>query len=163
MAIEIERKFLVTGEFKSFAIKNYRIVQAYLSSVPERSVRVRIVDEKAFITIKGASDEKGLIRFEWEKEIDLNDARKLISICEPGIIEKQRFIIPEKNELFFEVDQFKGENNGLIIAEIELPDENYKINKPSWIGKEVTGDERFYNVFLSVNPFSKWKKKPNEK
>ena len=159
MKKEIERKFLVKGDFRSLAIKSYRIVQAYLSSVPERSVRVRIMGDKAFITVKGVSSESVLSRFEWEKEIEINEAEHLLDICEPGIIEKTRFIVPEKNGLFFEVDQFYGENTGLVIAEIELPDEHFVIEFPAWLGKEVTGDERFYNVFLSVNPFSKWENK----
>ncbi|HEY9115087.1 MAG TPA: CYTH domain-containing protein [Bacteroidales bacterium] len=159
MAIEIERKFLVKGEFKTSAISQHIIVQGYLSSMHERSVRVRIIEKKAFITIKGVSSSNGLSRFEWEKEITVVEARSLLKICEPGIIEKTRFIIPEKSGLFFEVDQFEGENRGLIIAEIELPNEKYEIEKPMWLGKEVTGDERYYNVFLSAHPFSKWENK----
>jgi adenylate cyclase len=157
MAIEIERKFLVKSEFKSFAVRSYKIIQAYLSSIPERSVRVRIVDDKAFITVKGESGKKGLSRFEWEKEIEVSEARQLISICEPGVIEKQRFIIPEASGLFFEVDQFEGENKGLVVAEIELPNEDYPISKPEWLGKEVTGDIKYYNAFLSNKPYCQWK------
>lgn len=157
MAIEIERKFLVNGEYRSFAIRQQHVVQGYLSSVSERSVRVRIIDEKAFITVKGESSNKGTSRFEWEKEITLTEAEALLKICEPGIIEKNRFIIPEKSGLFYEVDVFFGDNKGLIVAEIEVPYEDYQISKPDWLGKEVTGDIRYYNAFLSSNPFCKWK------
>jgi adenylate cyclase len=156
MANEIERKFLVQGEFRSYAVAQHQIIQGYLSSVPERSVRVRIKDEKAFITIKGKSSKNGMSRFEWEKEIDMADAKSLMKICEQGFIEKTRFIVPEKSGLFFEVDEFECENKGLIIAEIELPDEKYEIEIPDWLGKEVTGDVRYYNAFLSANPFLNW-------
>lgn len=159
MKKEIERKFLVKGDFHSFATRSYRIVQAYLSSVPECSVRIRIMADKAFITVKGASSKDGLSRLEWEKEIEPDEAESLLCICEPGIIEKTRFIVPEKNGLFFEIDQFARENEGLIIAEIELPGENYSIDCPAWLGKEVTGDERFYNLYLSAKPYSQWKDK----
>ena len=157
MATEIERKFLVQGKFRHLAVAQHRIVQAYLSLAPERSVRVRIKDEKAFITVKGVSSKNGTSRFEWEKEISVEDAVSLLAICEPGKIEKTRFDIPEKSGLLFEVDEFSGENAGLIIAEIELPDKGRQFEKPSWLGKEVTGDARYYNVYLSGNPFSKWK------
>jgi len=157
MGTEIERKFLVKGKFKMFAIRNYRIVQAYLSSNPKRSVRVRLSDNEAFITVKGESSIDGVSRFEWEKEISIEEAESLLEICEPGTIEKQRYVIPEKNDLFFEVDEFFGLNEGLIIAEIEMPSEDYQISKPEWLAKEVTGNARYYNANLSRNPFSKWK------
>ena len=157
MAIEIERKFLVTGNFRPYVIRQQRIVQGYLSSVAERSVRVRIMDDNAFLTIKGISDENGMSRFEWEKEIGLVDAEALLKLCEPGKIEKMRFIVPENGGLFFEVDQFFGENEGLIIAEIELPSESYSFLKPSWLGKEITGDLKYYNASLTANPFCNWK------
>ena len=157
MAIEFERKFLVNGEFRLFAIKRFKIIQGYLSSVPERSVRVRIMDKQAFITIKGESDKNGMKRFEWEKEIAIDEAESLLKYCEPGLIEKTRFIIPEKSGLFFEVDEFSGINNGLVIAEIEIPSEDYQISMPDWLGKEVTGDVRYYNVFLSSKPYCDWK------
>ena len=150
---EIERKFLVSGEFKSSAVKSYKIIQAYLSSVPERSVRVRIKGEKAFLTIKGIGNKSGVSRFEFEKEISVSEAKNLLKICEPGIIEKTRYIIPYGNHIF-EVDEFYGKNEGLIIAELELQDENEDYEKPEWLGKEVTGDKRYYNVYLSNNPFS---------
>ena len=154
--VEIERKFLVISEAfigESFAQK--RIVQAYLSSVPERTVRVRIKGEKGFITIKGKSNNSGTTRLEWEKEISLSEAESLLSICESGIIDKIRYEVKIGNHVF-EVDVFSGENEGLIIAEIELQSENEWFEKPIWLGEEVTNDERFYNSFLSKKPFKTW-------
>jgi len=156
MSVEIERKFLVEGSFKQFAVKSFCISQGYLSSIPQRTVRIRIKDNRAFITIKGQSNVSGISRYEWEKEIPADEARELLKICEPGIIEKTRFIIPAGEGLFFEVDEFYGENKGLIMAEIELPTENYPFEKPGWLGEEVAGDSRFYNSALSKHPFAKW-------
>jgi adenylate cyclase len=156
MATEIERKFLVRDEFKKFAIKSYKIAQGFLSTVPERTVRIRIRDDKGFITVKGISNKSGTTRFEWEKEILLVEAENLLTLCEPTSIQKIRYIIPTNNELYFEVDEFLGKNCGLIIAEIELPDENTLFNKPNWLGKEVTGDVKYYNAMLSKNPFNNW-------
>jgi adenylate cyclase len=153
--LEIERKFLVKADFKQFAHKSYRIAQAYLSSVPERTVRVRIKEEKAFLTIKGKGNESGTTRFEWEKEIDINEAEQLLKICESGLIDKTRYII-EVGEHSFEVDEFHGENRGLVLAEIELQSEDESYEKPSWLGEEVTGDKRFYNSYLVKHPFIKW-------
>ena len=153
---EIERKFLVKNEsFKSLATAKKKIAQGYLNTNPERTVRVRIADEKAFLTIKGKGNETGMTRFEWEKEIPLEEAKSLLELCEKGVIEKTRFEIPSGKHLF-EVDEFYGENVGLIIAEIELSDENEAFEKPDWLGKEVTNDERFYNAYLSKNPFKNW-------
>lgn len=154
--VEIERKFLVISEAfigESFAQK--RIVQAYLSSVPERTVRIRIKGDKGFITIKGKSNDSGTTRLEWEKEISLQEAESLLSICEIGIIDKIRYEVKVGNHVF-EVDVFSGENEGLIIAEIELQSEHEIFEKPLWLGKEVTNDERFYNSFLSKKPFKTW-------
>jgi adenylate cyclase len=156
MILEIERKFLVKGEFKKFAIKSYKIAQGFLSTVPERTVRVRIKDNKGFITVKGLSNKSGTTRFEWEKEISLKEAENLLAICEPTLIEKVRHIIPTTNKLYFEVDEFLGENKGLLIAEIELPSEDVQFNKPNWLGKEVTGEIKYYNSMLAKNPFKKW-------
>ena len=153
---EIERKFLVKNEsFKSLATAKKKISQGYLNTNPERTVRVRIADEKAFLTIKGKGNETGMTRFEWEKEIPLEEAKSLLELCEKGVIEKTRFEIPSGKHLF-EVDEFYGENVGLIIAEIELSDENEAFEKPDWLGKEVTNDERFYNAYLSKNSFKNW-------
>ena len=154
--IEIERKFLVTSDaFKKEAFAQNRIAQGYLSSVPERTVRVRIKGDKGFLTIKGASNETGLLRFEWEKEIPVDEATALLKLCEKGIIDKTRFEVKIGNHIF-EVDEFYGENEGLIIAEVELKSETETFEKPVWLGKEVTNDIRYYNSYLSKNPFTNW-------
>ena len=132
---EIERKFLVIGNFKDFASSVTEIKQGFLSTVPERTVRVRIMGEQAFLTIKGIGNHTGTSRFEWEKEIKKKDALKLLEICEPGIVEKKRYIIETYNDLFFEVDVFEGSNQGLVIAELELPTEETLFSKPYWLGK----------------------------
>lgn len=155
MAWEIERKFLVKGNYKEYAYAHEEIVQGYLSSVKERTVRVRIKGEKAYITIKGISNESGISRFEWEKEISINDARELLKLCEPGIIDKIRYYI-KSDKHTFEVDEFNGENQGLVMAEIELSSENEQFEKPDWLGEEVTGDLRYYNSSLTKLPYSKW-------
>ena len=147
--IEIERKFLVNAnDFKSLSTSKVFIQQGYLSKDPHRTVRVRIKDKQAFLTIKGISNASGMSRFEWEKEIALEEGETLIRLCLPTIIEKTRFIVPQ-GTLTFEVDVFEGEHKGLILAEIELPNEKTTIDLPPWIGKEVTGDKRYYNSYLS--------------
>jgi adenylate cyclase len=157
MGKEIERKFLVKGDFKPFVTKETRITQGYLSSVPERTVRVRLKGDKGFITIKGIGNESGASRYEWEKEIPVSEVNELLKLSEPGVIDKTRFIVPEKSGLKFEVDEFYGENEGLTVAEIELPTEESDFEKPEWLGEEVTGDVRFYNSMLMKNPFKNWK------
>jgi adenylate cyclase len=152
---EVERKFLVKGEFKNVATKSTRILQGYLSSVPERSVRVRIKGNKGFLTIKGIGNASGTTRFEWEKEISVEEAQSLLHICEPGIIDKTRYLV-NATPYIYEVDEFYGENEGLTIAEIELPNENADFEKPEWLGEEVTGDSRYYNSMLLKTPFTKW-------
>ena len=156
MAKEIERKFLVNGDFKSEAFKSIRIIQGYLSSVPERTVRVRVKGDKGFITIKGIGNASGITRYEWEKEIPVEDVKELLLICEPGVIDKTRYLV-KAGEYTFEVDEFHGDNEGLIVAEVELPDENAPFERPDWLGEEVTGDSRYYNAALSVSPFKTWK------
>lgn len=156
MAQEIERKFLVKGDFKSEAFKSTRITQGYLSSAPERTVRVRVKGDKGFITIKGIGNESGASRFEWEKEIPVDEVRDLLKICEPGVIDKTRYLV-KNGDLTFEVDEFYGDNDGLTVAEIELPDEDTQFNRPAWLGEEVTGDVRFYNSMLMKNPYKNWK------
>lgn len=142
---EIERKFLVINDsFKTEATQQYVIKQGYLNRNPERTVRVRTKNNKAFLTIKGKSNSSGTTRFEWENQIDINEALELLKLTEGNIIEKTRYIIPYKNHTF-EVDIFEGNQKGLILAEIELKDENETFEKPSWLGKEVTGDIRYYN------------------
>jgi adenylate cyclase len=154
--IEIERKFLVNDDsFKAFAFTHNHIAQGYLNSAPERTVRVRIKGKKGFLTVKGISNETGTTRFEWEKEIPLDEVQKLLPLCEKGAIDKTRFEIKITNHIF-EVDEFHGENQGLIVAEIELKSENELFEKPDWLGKEVTGDARYYNSYLSKNPFKNW-------
>jgi len=155
MALEIERKFLVVGQFKEFATSSERISQGYISSNPERSVRVRIKGDSAFLTIKGVTNSYGMSRYEWEKSISLEEASELIKLCEPGLIDKIRYFVPF-NGVIFEVDEFKGENQGLLMAEVELSDEQQRVELPSWIGDEVTGDIRYYNSSLVKNPYSKW-------
>jgi adenylate cyclase len=157
MAQEIERKFLVAGDYKSEAYTSVRITQGYLSRVPERVVRVRIKGDKGFITIKGTTNDTGLSRFEWEKEIPLADAQSLLKLAEPGVIDKTRHLIKNTDgRHIWEVDEFHGDNEGLIMAEIELESENDLFDKPSWLGKEVTGDKRYYNAYLSENPYKTW-------
>lgn len=156
MGKEIERKFLVSSDVKPFAESDTRIIQGYLSSSLERSVRVRIKGKKAFLTIKGIGNQSGISRFEWEKEISLKDAKELFKICEPGVIDKTRYIIPVGSHVF-EVDEFHGDNEGLILAEIELSSEKEEFNKPFWLGKEVTGDSRYYNLMLIKKPYNTWK------
>ena len=154
--IEIERKFLVASNaFKSDALRKNNIAQGYLSAHTERTVRVRIKGEKGYLTIKGKSNETGLSRFEWEKEISVEEAKQLLLLCEKGVIEKIRYEI-QVGEHLFEVDEFLGENEGLVIAEVELQSESEIFEKPSWLGIEVTQDHRYYNSYLSQNPFTSW-------
>lgn len=155
MGQEIERKFLVKGEFKHLAHSSCDIVQGYLSSVAERAVRVRVYGDKAFLTIKGITNDSGLTRFEWEKEIEKREALALIKLCEPGVIEKKRYLIPFGQHTF-EVDEFYGDNQGLVIAEIELASEDEKFEMPGWLGEEVTGVKRYYNSELSKHPYKEW-------
>jgi len=155
MGQEIEKKFLVTSATFKTDAKETHIIQGYLSSVAARTVRIRIKGDKGFITIKGIGNESGASRFEWEKNISLNDAKQLLKICEPGIIDKTRYEV-KVGEHSFEVDEFHGDNEGLVVAEIELKSEDDPFEKPEWLGAEVTGDERYYNSSLTKNPYTKW-------
>ena len=156
--LEIERKFLVkSNDFKEQAFTHNKIAQGYLSSIPERTVRVRIKGEKAFLTIKGIGHQGGMSRFEWENEIPLDEAIELLKLCEKGKIEKTRYEVKLGNHIF-EVDEFYGENEGLIMAEVELKSETETFEKPEWLGEEVTNDKRYYNAYLSKNPFKSWEK-----
>ena len=156
MAQEIERKFLVKNEnFKAEAFKETRITQGYLSSVPERTVRIRVKGDKGFITIKGIGNDSGASRFEGEKEIDANEVLELMKIAEPGVIDKTRYQV-KKGDHVFEVDEFYGDNQGLIVAEIELQNENDSFEKPEWLGQEVTGDAKYFNSMLMKNPYKNW-------
>lgn len=154
--IEIERKFLVTSEdFKKEAFAKHQIAQGYLNSNPDRTVRIRIKGESGFLTIKGKNNDSGTTRFEWETEIALMEAKPLLDLCEKGILLKTRYEI-QVGKHVYEVDVFHGENEGLIIAEIELSSEQEVFEKPNWLGKEVTGDNRYYNSYISQKPFAAW-------
>ena len=156
MPLEIERKFLVLDDsYKNLATSSSHIKQGYIYSGKGKTIRVRIRDERGYLTIKGPSDKAGLCRYEWEKEVDLHDAEELMRLCEPGIIDKTRYIIPSGKHTF-EVDEFFGENQGLVMAELVSEEEPFE--KPPFIGEEVTGDRRYYNSHLRENPYSRWKK-----
>ena len=156
MSIEIERKFLVKGPFKEQASSHTHIIQGYISSQKGRTVRVRLRDKQAFLTIKGRSLNGGMTRYEFEKEIDLTEAEQLLKLCHGGLIDKHRYLVRSGRHTF-EVDEFHGDNDGLVIAEVELSSEDEAYDKPSFVGDEVTGDKRFYNSHLLVNPFSAWR------
>ena len=154
--VEIERKFLVKNEdFKAESYQKNSITQGFLNTDPLRTVRIRIKDETAFLTVKGKNNEAGLSRFEWEKEIDKTEAEALLKLCEPGMIDKARFLVKSASHIF-EVDEFYGENEGLIVAEVELASETENFEKPKWLGQEVTGDPKYYNSQLSKNPYKSW-------
>lgn len=153
---EIERKFLVkTNAYREDAYRKEEIIQGFLSSVPERTVRIRKVDDLGWITVKGLGNASGTTRFEWEKEIPGSEAKSLLDLCESGRIEKTRYYI-RIGAHTFEVDEFKGQNQGLVIAEIELEDETEAFERPTWLGEEVTGQIKYYNASLSKLPFSEW-------
>lgn len=160
MHIETERKFLVKdSSYKQLAVKAYRIKQGYIAHDGGNTVRVRIRDNQGFLTIKGPS-MNGISRFEWEREIPLQEAEELFLLCRGGAIDKTRYIVPEGDTLpsgkYFEVDEFYGDNEGLVMAEIELDSPDEPFEKPSWLGEEVTGDRRYYNSHLLVHPFKDW-------
>ena len=156
MAIEIERKFLVCStSYRKEAISEKRIVQGFLNTHPERTVRIRVMGDEAYITVKGKSNVAGTSRFEWEQSISIAAAEALLQLCEKGVIEKIRFEVPVGNHIF-EIDEFSRENTGLVVAEIELAEEDEHFVKPTWLGEEVTGDIRYYNSNLSKNPFQTW-------
>lgn len=156
--LEIERKFLVVGDsYKQEAYDSSRIRQGYICSSRGRTVRVRIRDSRGYLTIKGPSANGGLARYEFEKEITLSEAENLMKLCEPGMIDKTRYLVKSGKHIF-EVDEFYGENEGLVMAEVELAYEDEPYEKPSFIGKEVTGDRRYYNSQLKEHPYTTWKK-----
>ena len=155
MQIETEKKFLVKDDgYKAQAVESHRIRQGYIAHDMGRSVRVRILDDKGILTVKGPFIGVGS-RPEWEKEISLKEAEELFLICKPGSIDKTRWIVPA-GERCFEVDEFHGENEGLVMAEIELESQDEAFKRPSWLGEEVTGNPRFYNGYLARNPFKNW-------
>ena len=164
MNIETERKFLVLNDdYKAQAVRSYRIRQGYLAHDEGRTVRVRIRDNQGFLTIKGPSLIPGC-RPEWEKEISLQEAEDLFPLCKPGSVDKTRWIVPaspvmadsDRPSRYFEVDEFHGENDGLVMAEIELGSPDEPFESPSWLGKEVTDDDRYYNGYLARKPFKTW-------
>ncbi|SFU26949.1 CYTH domain-containing protein [Pustulibacterium marinum] len=153
---EIERKFLVISEaYKDVASSKTRIVQGFLSTDAERTVRIRLKGEQGFITVKGKSNSEGTSRFEWEKEIPANEAEALLKLCLPGVIDKFRYEIPIE-DVVFEVDEFFGDNEGLTVAEVELAHASQEFPKPDWLGAEVTGNVKYYNSRLSSHPYKKW-------
>jgi len=155
--IEIERKFLaLSNDYKKEAYKSVKISQGFLNTDKKRTVRVRLKGKKGYLTIKGESSSDGTSRFEWEKEISKPDAQALLKLCEETIIEKTRFEVKAGSHVF-EVDEFYGDNQGLVIAEIELKHKNEAFLKPAWLGKEVTGEIQYYNSQLSKNPYKQWK------
>lgn len=161
---ETERKFLVTGsDFKTQAYDATHIWQGYISSQNGRTVRVRIRGDKGYLTIKGPSGVAGLTRYEFDTEIPLDDARDLMQICEPGIIDKTRYLVKSPDGRHtWEIDEFYGDNQGLVLAEVELAREDEPFAKPAFIGREVTGDRRFYNSHMRTNPYRLWKEEISE-
>ena len=156
MALEIERKFLVRGDYKSLSVSHSRIIQGYICSERGRTVRVRMRDKQGYLTIKGPSSVGGLSRYEFEKEITLEEAMSLLRLCEPGMIDKIRWLVPVGQHIF-EVDEFFGENEGLVVAEVELGAEDEEYERPDFLGQEVTGDRKYYNSSLRKFPYSQWK------
>lgn len=154
MAEEIERKYLVVGEYKHLAHNSMHLVQGYIVS-GKRTVRVRIGDGGAWLTIKGPSRNGGLSRYEWEREIDAKEAMELLQLAEGAVIDKVRYYVDYAGHTI-EVDEFLGENEGLVVAEIELASEDERVELPEWIGREVTGEKRFYNSHLREHPYSEW-------
>jgi adenylate cyclase len=155
MALEIERKFLVRGEFMADSTEATEIVQGYLAHDPDRTVRVRISGDRGYITVKGKPFDTGIGRYEWEKEIPVDDARELLRLCQPFAVMKTRYLVPFRDHIF-EVDVFGAANKGLVMAEIELESADEMFEKPGWLGEEVTADPRYYNSYLSVKPYSHW-------
>lgn len=156
MALEIERKFLVLGPYKHLAVSHTHIMQGYICSERGRTVRVRLRNERAFLTIKGPSDAAGLARYEFEKEITPEEGRQLFRLCEPGVINKFRWLVPWEGHTF-EVDEFFADNQGLVVAEVELSSAEEPFARPPFLGKEVTGDRRYYNSQLRRNPYCRWR------
>lgn len=154
MALEIERKFLVAGDYKSSATSCERIVQGYLASGAGCTVRVRVRGDRGYLTIKGPSAD-GVSRSEWEYEVPAREALEILALCRSGVIDKCRYLVPFEGHTF-EVDEFYGDNEGLTVAEVELSSVDEQFARPEWLGEEVTGDVRYYNSSLARNPFCKW-------
>lgn len=158
MSSETERKFLVRGDFRDTAVSSEMIIQGYLCDQGNVTVRVRITANKAWLNIKGAPEEGHFTRYEWEKEIDTAEARELLKLNAGALIEKTRFRVPFSGHLF-EVDVFHSDNDGLVIAEVELQSEDELFEKPSWLGEEVTSDKRYYNAALVKYPYCRWRER----
>ena len=154
MALEIERKFLVAGDYKSSATSSERIAQGYLASGDGCTVRVRVRGDRGYLTIKGPSAD-GVSRSEWEYEVPAREALEILALCRSGVIDKCRYLVPFAGHIF-EVDEFYGDNEGLTVAEVELSSVDEQFARPEWLGEEVTGDVRYYNSSLARNPFCKW-------
>lgn len=155
MGYEIERKFLVKGDYKSQSFKSLPIKQGYLALAGTHVVRIRVKGEKAFLTVKSSMEGGSFARREWEYEVPKADAEEMLQMCDEGIVEKTRHLVNVGSHLF-EVDEFFGENEGLLIAEVELRSEDEPFEKPDWLGEEVTGNVRYYNSFLSMHPYKEW-------
>lgn len=155
MAYEIERKYIVNGEYKHLATSSTYIVQGYIFSNPEKSVRVRLKGDRGFITVKSTISDTSVTRNEWEYPIPASEVNELIRICEPTLIEKTRYIVYYKKQTI-EIDEFYGQNEGLQLAEVELSFENQQFDKPPFLGREVTGDSKYINASLSKHPYSEW-------
>ena len=155
MGLEIERKFLVTGEFRDQAYSHSRIRQGYILTGQGKTIRIRIRDDRGYLTIKGPSNRAGLARYEFETEVSLADAQDLMRICEPGIIDKTRYLVRSGNHIV-EVDEFAGDNEGLVLAEIELGAEDEAFERPEWLREEVSTDARYFNCNLAKNPYKNW-------
>ena len=157
MAVEIERKFLVKGDFRKDIFSSERIIQGYMVALSQRSVRFRIRGDRGYITIKGPGNETGTTRFEWEKEIPVNEVEELLRLADPGTVDKTRHLVRNTDGIhIWEVDEFHGDNEGLIVAEIELGSEDESFDRPDWLGDEVTGDARYYNSRLRLHPYKDW-------
>lgn len=156
MSLEIERKFLVAGDYKSLATSSSRIRQGYILSGGGRTVRVRLRDAKGYLTIKGPARHGGLARYEFETEVSQDDALSLLTLCDPGLIDKTRWLVPVGGHVF-EVDEFFGDNSGLVVAEVELRAEDEAFERPPFLGREVTGDHRYYNSHLLRHPYAEWR------
>jgi CYTH domain-containing protein len=156
MAVEIERKFLVVGdEYRRMAYSSDRIVQGYICRADGNSVRVRIRDGRGYLTIKGPSLDGGLSRYEWEREISLAEAEDMLLLCRDAKIDKRRYLVKCGNHTY-EVDEFYGENEGLVVAEVELDSIDEEFEKPPFLGEEVTGDAKYYNSSLTRYPYKCW-------
>ena len=155
MSIEIERKFLVRSDYKPFATTHSRICQGYICAQSGRTVRVRLRDRQGFLTIKGPSPDGGLSRYEFEHEISETEAHELLKLSETPIIDKVRWLVPVGRHTF-EVDEFHGDNEGLVVAEVELSHPDEPFDRPDWLGEEVTGDRRYYNAALTRRPYNTW-------